>query len=208
METIDDFGKRIKAMRLEVAKQNKAADEFATSFNYSKQQLIQHDQIACLQTLRSRILEEVEGIKRLESAAQIGSSQGKMLSGLAAFALSGLFAAMNNRNDAFGIGIKSAQSIFNKEIPFGSVFVAIGKGGLPEDVEVVSISRLARESDKSELDVRANLQADKCLLMTPEAFIKVLDEAERGICDGTISLPIDADKLKRKSLEVSRLRLS
>ena len=76
------------------------------------------------------------------------------------------------------------------------MFVAIGKEGLPEDVEVAPISRLARESNKSELDVRVNLQVNGYLLMTPEAFIQILDKAERGIHGGTISLPIDIDKLK------------
>jgi len=196
VEIISDFEKRIKAMRLEIADQNKTIDELATSFNYNKQQLVQHDQIACLQTLRARILKEVEDTKLMESAAQRGSAQGSMICGLAAFATGGLFAAMNNRKDALLKGIEAANSVLNKKIPFGSVFVAIGKEGLPENVEVVPISRLARESNKSELDIRAKLQANGYLLMTPEAFIQVLDKAGRGIHRGTISLPIDIDKLK------------
>ena len=100
MEIINDFEKRIKEIRLEIAGQNEAIDELATSFNHNTQQIVQHDQIACLQTLRARILKEVEDTKRMESAAQIGSYQGKMLCGLAAFAFNGLFAAMNNRKDA------------------------------------------------------------------------------------------------------------
>ncbi len=196
METITDFEKRIEAMRLEVVGQNEAIDELATSFNNNKQRLAQHDQIACLQTLRARILKEVENIRRMELAAQIGSYQGNMLCGLAAFAFSGLFAAMNNREDALLKGVKAANSVMSKKIPFGSVFVAIGKEGLPENVEVAPISRLARESNKSELDIRAELQANGYLLMTPEAFIKIVDKAERGIHGGTISLPIDIGKLK------------
>jgi len=172
METITDFEKRIKAMRLEVAGQNEAIDELATSFNYNKQQLVQHDQIACLQTLRARILKEVEGTRRMESAAQTGSAQGSMICGLAAFATGGLLAAMNNRKDALLKGVKAANSVMSKKIPFGSVFVAIGKEGLPENVEVAPISRLARESNKSELDVRANLQANGYLLMTHGGIYK------------------------------------
>ncbi|MFC1980232.1 hypothetical protein ACFLVS_05230 [Chloroflexota bacterium] len=69
METINDFEKRIKAMRLEIADQNEAIDELATSYNANKQQLVQHDQIACLRTLRARILKEVEDTKLMESAS-------------------------------------------------------------------------------------------------------------------------------------------
>ena len=207
METMTDFEKRIQAMRLEVAGQNKAVDELATSINYNKQQIVQHDQIACLQTLRARILKEVEDTKRMEAAAQIGSCQGKMLLGLAAFATSGLLAAMNNRKDALLKGVKAANSVLNKKIPFGSVFVAIGKEGLPEDVEVAPISRLARESNKSELDVRVSLQANGDLLVTPEAFVKILDKAESEIHGGTISLPMDIDKLKLVIYAMEPLRL-
>lgn len=34
METMTDFEKRIKAMRLEITAQNKTIDELATSFNH------------------------------------------------------------------------------------------------------------------------------------------------------------------------------
>ncbi len=66
METMTDFEKRVKVMRLGIADQNKAIDELTTSFNYNKQQLVQHDQIARLQTLRARIMKEVEDTKRME----------------------------------------------------------------------------------------------------------------------------------------------
>ena len=198
METMTDFEKRIKAMRLEIADQNKTIDELATSFNNNKQQIVQHDQIACLQTLRARILKEVEDTKRMESAAQRGSYQGNILCGLAVFAFSGLFAAMNNRKDALLIGVKAANSEMSKKIPFGSVFVAIGKEGLPEDVEVAPISRLARESNKSELEVEMSWKHDGSILMSPEEFAELLDKVEREILDGSASLPMAVDEVIKR----------
>ena len=207
MEIINDFEKRIKAIRLEIADQIKTIDELVTSFDDNKQQLVQHDQIACLRALRTRILKEVEDTRRIELAAQRCSYQGNMIYGLAAFALNGLFAAMNNRKDAVLVGLNAASSEMSKKVPFGSVFVAIGKGGLPEDVKVVPISRLARELKTSELDVRVNHQANGYQLMTPEAFMQILDKAERGIHGGTISLPMDIDKLKLVIYALEPLRL-
>lgn len=207
METMTDFEKRIKAMRLEITAQNKTIDELATSFNHNKQQLVQHDQIACLQTLRARILKEVENTRRMESAAQRGSYKGNILCGLVAFAANGLFTTMNNREDAVLVGLKAANSVMSKKSPFGSVFVAIGKEGLPEDVEVAPISRLARESNKSESDIKAKLQEKGYLVMTPEAFIQILDKVEIRIHGGTISLPITIDKLKLVTRAMEPLRL-
>ena len=190
METMTDFEKRIQAMRLEVAGQNKAVDELATSINYNKQQIVQHDQIACLQTLRARILKEVEDTKRLESAAQIGSTQGSMICGLATFATAGLVAAMHNRKDPLLIGIKEANSVWSNKIPFGSVFVAIGQEGLPENVEVAPISRLARESNKTEMEVKASWKHDGYVLVSPEQFAMLLNKVEQAVLDGSVCLPL------------------
>ena len=152
-------------------------------------------------------MKEVENTRLMELEAQKVFYQSKMIYGPTAFAFSWLFAARNNRNDALLKGVEAANSVMSKKSPFGSVFIAIGKEGLPEDVKVVSISRLARESKKSELDVKVNLQTNGYLLMTPEAFIQILDKAERGIHGGTISLPIDIDKLKPVTYAMKPLRL-
>ncbi len=64
-----------------------------------------------------------------------------------------IFAATKGRKDAFRIGLKLAISTPSKAVPFDTVLIAVGKGGLPEDLKVAPVSYLARESNKSESEM-------------------------------------------------------
>ena len=94
-----------------------------------------------------------------------------------------------------------ASSVLSRKVPFGTVLMVIGKEGIPEDVKIIFISRLARESNRSESEVVANFKNNGYLSMTPETFTHVLDKVERGILDGSLPLPlpiINIDKLNKQ----------
>ena len=195
METIAHFGKLIKEMHSELREQTTAIKELAVAFAKGNRELAQHDQLTYLGIVKSRVMREVEDIKRMESAAQIGSAEGALLGGVAAFTLGSLFAAGRGRKDAPQFGVRLAKSILTRQVPFGTVLIAVGKGGLPKSLKVIPLSRLARELNKSESEVEASLKHDGYRLMTPETFAKVLDKVERGILDGSVSLPIVIDEI-------------
>jgi len=123
METIADFIQLIEVMRSELGQQVTAVKRLAVAFAESDIQLIRHDQVARLRILKSRILGEVENIKRIESAAQIGSTQGAMLGSAAAFTLGSLFVAAQGRKDALKIGARMASSVLSRKVPFGTVLM-------------------------------------------------------------------------------------
>jgi len=198
METIADFIQLIEAMRSELGQQVIAVKRLAVAFAESDIQLIRHDQVARLRILESRIMGEVESIKRMESAAQIGSTKGALLGGWIAFTLGSLFMAARGRKDTSRIGLKLAISTLSKAVPFGTVLIAVGKGGLPDDIKVISLSCLARESNRSETEVEAGLEDNGYLLMTPEQFAELLDKVEQAVLDGFFSLPINIDKLNKQ----------
>jgi len=133
-------------------------------------------------------------IKRIESAAQLGSTKGTLLEGGVTFTLSSLYSAAIGRKDALNNGARMAKSVLNREVPFGTVLIAVGKSGLPDDLEIVPVSRLARESNRSELEVETSLKYRGSLLITPDKFAKVLDKVECKILDGSVSLPIENHK--------------
>ena len=200
MEALADFQKWIDTMSSELGQQVIAVKRLPVAFALGDIQLIRHDQVARLRIIKLRIMQEVESVKRMESAAQMGSTKGALLGGGIVFTLGSLFAAVSGRKDAFNIGSILAQSILTKTVPFGTVHIVIGKGGLPE---VVSVSRLARESNRSESEVVAIFRNNGYLPMTPETFTQVLNKVERGILDGSLSLPlpINIDKLNKQILE-------
>jgi len=202
METIADFIQLIIVMRSELEQQVVALKKLAVIFAEGNVQLIRHGQVTRLRILESRIMGEVENIKRMESAAQMGSTKGALLGGGVAFIIGSLFMAARGRKDAAHVGARMASSVLNRKVPFGTVLMVIGKEGIPEDVKVVSISRLARESSRSESEVVANFKNNGYLSMTPETLTHVLDKVERGILDGSLSLPINIDELTKHIPEV------
>ncbi|MFC1893163.1 hypothetical protein ACFLYR_03895 [Chloroflexota bacterium] len=139
METIADFEKWIGTMRSELGQQAIAVKRLAVAFAECDIQLIRRDQVACLQILKSRIMAEVESIKQVESATQMGSDIGALLSGGAAFIIGSLFAAANGRQDACNIGVQWASSALSKEVPFGTVLITIDGQGVPKGIKDLSL---------------------------------------------------------------------
>ena len=109
--------------------------------------------------------------------------------------LGGLVAAVARNSSVLSVGAHLAESDLTRTAPFGNVMVAVGRSGLPDDVEAVSLSRLARELDRLESDIEAALQTSGYLLMTPEAFSTVLTEFERRVLDGSLSLAVTSEQL-------------
>ena len=186
METIAYFNKCIEKMSWELEQQINAVKSLAVTFDTGNVQLIRHAQIVRLHTFKSMIMEEVENIKQMESASQFGSTKGTLLGGGVVFILGGLVAAAKGRKDAFDIGARMAVSVLNRKVPFGKVFITIGREGIPEDVKVISVSRLARESSRSESEVKASLKDKGYLLITPEQFAELLDQVEQAVLDGSV----------------------
>ena len=83
---------------------------------------------------------------------------------------------------------------------FGKVLVAIGPAGLPDDVRVVSISKLVRESNRRESQIISELRHHGCILLEEEAFLLLISKVMDGIQKGRLHLPISGDKLSQVNL--------
>ncbi len=198
MESIADFEKWIETTRSELGEQTIAVKRLAVAFAECNIQLIRRDQVARLGILKSRIMEEVENLKRIEPAAQMGATKGALLGGVAAFTIGSLFAAAKGRQDAYNIGARMAGSVLSRKVPFGTVRITVDRQGIPTDVKVVSISRLARESSMSESEVETSLKHDGYLLMTPEVFAKVLEKVDSEILNGSVCLPLARSEVMKR----------
>lgn len=94
-----------------------------------------------------------------------------------------------------------AKSVLDESVPFGIILIAVGKGGLPDNVRVIQVSRLVRESNIKESEVTAKLQDDNCLFMTPETFARVLSNVQSRALDGSMSLSVPIEQLTREMRE-------
>ncbi len=118
-----------------------------------------------------------------------------ILGSIAAFAVGTILAGIHGNSDAPQAGLRSAASVLNREAPFGTVLIAVGSQGLTEDVKIVPLSRLARESNTNEADIRSVLEKQGYNLMTPEVFYQLLDKAENEIASGNSVLLAGTQKL-------------
>ena len=198
METIAGLKKWIGEMRSELIQQGGTARRLTLAFDESNMRLIQHDQVARLEVLKSRINKTVEELERMESAAQTGYTEGILLNSGLTFIFGSLSMKAIGRKDSLKLGVQMAASVLSKTVPFGNVFIGIGKEGIPEDVRVILVSHLARESKRSESDVKASLKQDGYLLMAPQMFTQALDRVKREILDGSLSLPIKISEITKR----------
>lgn len=190
METIADFIPWVETMRSEIDQQVIAIKGLVDTFTESDIQLIRHDQAASLRILKIRIMNEVHKIEWIEAAAQDGNNKGVILGAGAAFIFGSLFVAATRHKDAYKAGARFATSVLGSKTPFGNVLITIKGQGIPEGVEVVSISHLARESSMSESKVETSLKREGYLLMTRGQFAEFLDKMERALIDGSVRLPL------------------
>ena len=158
------------------------------------------DQAQCLRSLREEVARRVADLRRLELDARTEFTQGRYLGALMSFTIGGLMAsASQSRERPFSAGVRLAREALAEaeDEPCGTVMVKVGPGGVPDDVTVLSISRMARERGMGEAQVVLRLVSQRQVLFTPRAFSKALEELERKVLDGTVSLPVPAARLRR-----------
>jgi len=87
------------------------------------------------------------------------------------------------------------NNLGGEQRPFGTVLICVGPRGMPDDVQVVSISRLARESNREESEVINELQGRGCLLFSEKAFSLLIDKLACAVREGGLFLPVSTEKL-------------
>lgn len=73
---------------------------------------------------------------------------------------------------------------------FGMIVVCVGIGGLPDDIQVISISGRAREKNLPESNVIHKIHETGAILFTPDRFWQLIEEVVHNIQEGKIRLPI------------------
>jgi len=136
-----------------------ALKSMAEVFAQEAVRLFRHDQLVCLHSLKARVLHEVDKVQSMETAASYAFTKATLLTGTAKLALGGLVAVVAHSRKVLSVGAHLAHSDLSKNQPFGTVLVAIGPGGLPDDIILIPLSRLSRESGKTEPGVEAALKA-------------------------------------------------
>ena len=198
MESMNGCQLRVEALRQQARAQLDALAALKEILAQEAQHLHRHDQARRLDGLGEKVAQEVRYIQRMETAASSGFEWTMLISGLMKFTLGSLVAVAGRSHEhLLSIGTRVAQSDFERTAPFEVVVIAVGPGGVPDDVDVVALSRHARELGRAEFQIVAALESRGYCVMTPESFSIALDELRGKVLNGILVLPVAASSLER-----------
>ena len=160
-----------------------------------------HKEVASLKradgasTLRAAyrtIVEQLQDLKRIEMSASLGHSQANLVLFPVGLALTAIFSKTNRQSAVMDYLRRGPE---DRHRPFGTVMVRVGPGGLPQDAEAVSISKLARDSSRPEPEIVNRLQEDGYLVLSEEAFSSLTAKLVADVRQGKLRLPVSREKL-------------
>ena len=173
-----------------------AVQALTTLFEEGATRLSREDQVARLKAVHSDVVEKVERARAQEMAASTGNSMASTVGSL--FRLGAGVITMTSENRTMqAISQQLLARSTTKKPPFGTILINVGPGGMPEDVDVINISSLARESKKDEREVTDRLLTDGNLLFTASAFSSLVERLADGILRGEMTLPVPVERVRK-----------
>jgi hypothetical protein len=195
MESLKSFHDHLENLQHQAKRLTSTGLSLITLFAKEANRLSREDETSRLIALHSSIRQRLERVERNEDSASYGHSQANLMLSLGGLAASGIIEMVSGNKQLSTMTGHLLQGLGNKQRPFGKVLVCIGPRGLPDDLRVVSISRLARESNWDEPEVINELQERGYLLFNKKEFSLLIEKLIDNILKGRLCLPIPKEKL-------------
>jgi len=194
MESLRPFHDPLGNLQHQARKVTSAGLSLPLLFAEEAKRLSREDEASRLRVLYRAVVAHLDRVKRDEGSESYAQSQINLEISVIALAMNAgrAIISKNNRLSRISDSLKSAGI---KKLPFGNVLVCVGPKGLPDDVGVVSISRLARESNRDESEVINELKKRGCLLISKETLSLLIDKLVDDVREGRLRLPISGEKL-------------
>lgn len=195
MEGLTSHSAHLRSLQLQSAKLASAGVTLSALLDEEADSLKRKDEVSQLTALRSTIGKSIEWTRSMESAASYGHGKAELEVSL--FELgAGLFLKVVTDNRVVqGVANSLLKNKGGKDTPFGTIMIRIGPRGIPDDVAVVRISELARNSDVGEPEVISELERRGYLLFGERAFSLLMDRVTGEVQAGRASLPVPPEKL-------------
>ncbi len=200
MEGLDSFNAYLKNLRHKAASLMSTVLSLSVMLEGEADRLRREDEASRLRALLSSSKMELDAAKRSEESARYGHTQANMIVSLGGLALGSLIRAASKNTQVSGKAGKILQNLSIGERPFGKVLINVGPEGLPDDVRVISISELARHSNRPEQEVMNELLKGGRLLFSEDEFSHLIDRLINGVLQGQMSLPVSLKTLKEMNV--------
>jgi hypothetical protein len=192
MEGLNSFYEHLQNLRSQAEKLIGAELGLNALFAEEVTRLQREDEASSLRVAYGTIAEKLKELRGIEVSASYEDSRANAIlfvTGLAREAI------VSKDNRASAMKDYLVRKGIERKQPFGLVMVCIGPKGLPDDARAVSISQLARESNRLESQITNKLQEDGYLLFSKEAFSLLIDRLVGDVREGKLHLPVSRDKL-------------
>ena len=197
MENLRSYHVHLENLQHQMRRLTATGVSLITLLTEEANRLSREDEVSRLKALYRVVVNQSQQVESSENSARdrhIGA-------GLA-FSVAGLFANIAapkiSKSKPVSLVLRHLfDSPGDEQRPFGRVLVCVGPHGLPDDVEVISISRLARESNLQEREVINELKGCGCLLLSKDEFSLLIDKLATDVREGRLRLPVSMEELSR-----------
>ena len=195
MEGLESFHAYLKSLSHHAGILAEAAVFLSKSFEVEADRLTREDRVQCLKEIHVTVVKELERTRRLESATNYAYTKASLPFSIAGSIAKLIMVGTTEKPRALKLVSQVSDMVAEKKRPYGTVMVCLGPKGLTEDARVVSISELARESNRPESEIIQKLQKGGCLLFNQEAFSSLIDKLVIDVREGRLHLPIPIETL-------------
>ena len=194
MEGIESICARLSDLKLRARELTSASVSLVTLLNEQADHLNREIEALKLEEVHSAITQELNRVKLCEDSMSREHSRTNFILSVTNLAMGAIKAASGNLNKkdvaAYLLSNKAVE-----QVTFGNALICVGPKGLPDDVRVVCISKLARDKRRHESRIVGDLRQHGCLLFREEEFSLLISRVTDGIKEGRLNLPIPKDKL-------------
>ncbi len=195
MESLTSHSACLRNLQRQARELTSDSLSLADLFAEEASRLNRQDEASRLKALYSSIRQQLDEAKSLDIAASYGHSKAKLITSLAGLAVGVGIRMASEDKRALAFSDHLLRNLGGKERPFGTVLVSVGLKGLPDDVQVVSVSELARRSNRQESQVISELRERGYLLFSEEAFSRLIDRLTTDVQEGRLLPPVPTEKL-------------
>jgi hypothetical protein len=192
MEGLKSFHERLRDLRSQAEKLIDAGPALDALFAEEKIRLKREDGASALRAAHRTIVEQLQALKRIEISASLGHSQANLVLFPVGLAVTAIF-SKNDRQSAIMDYLRRPS--WDRQCPFGKVMVRVGPKGLPDDAKAISISQLARDSNRLEPEIVNGLQGNGYLLFSEDLFSSLIEKLVADVRRGKLCLPLSRERL-------------
>jgi hypothetical protein len=185
----------LKNLRHEAGILAGVAVSLSESFEAEAERLRREDTAARLKAIYVAIAQALQLSRLTEDAVRHEDTKQNLARGVIGL-VTGVFIALTAKNQpASNLVGHAFDTDTHERRPFGTVMVWVGPKGVPDDVGIVSISELARDSNRPEIEIIQKLRKGGYLLFNQEEFSYLINKLVIDVREGRLELPVSSDKL-------------